>query len=102
MEVKYLGPPTIPEKENHFIYRYRFQKSVREGSKSFYEVEFSAHKDCKKYEIWDEFEKAGIKKMRKTKQPLYSYCYLYLDRGTWKNTNIIPLPSEGKLNNANQ
>ena len=94
MEVKYLGQPTIPEKENHFIYRYRFQKSVREGSKSFYEVEFSAHKDCSAIEIWEEFKKEDLKQERKTKQPLYSYCYLYLDGGTWKNTNIIPLPSE--------
>ena len=90
-QVQYLGSPTIPEKENHFIYRYRFQKSAREGSKSFYEVEFSAHKDCKKYEIWEEFEKASTKKsLSRYKQPIFSHCYVYLHGGTWIHTSIVP------------
>jgi len=97
MECKYLGEPTIPQKENHLIYRYRYQKSLREGSKSFYEVDFSAHKDCLIYEIWEEFEKAqeedlilNNKDLSRYKEPIFQYCYQFLDGGSWKNTSIIP------------
>ena len=89
-QITFRGQPTIPEKENHLIYRMVYQKSLREGSKSFYEVDFSAHKDCLRYEIWEEFEKAA-KDLSKYKQPIFSYCYQYLDDGSWRNTSIIPM-----------
>ena len=90
MYCHYLGEPKIPKKENHLIYRYRYQKSLREFSKSFYEVDFSAHKDCNSCEIWEEHQKAHTKDLSRFKQPIFSYCYLYLDSGTWKSTCIIP------------
>lgn len=86
---KYFGEPTIPEKENHLIYRYRFQKRQREASKSFYEVDFSAHKDCLRYEIWEEFEKVG-KDLSKYKRPIFSYCYVYRGNGSWTYCSIVP------------
>jgi len=90
MNCFYLGEPKIPQKENHLIYRYRYQKSHREFSKSFYEVDFSAHKDCLRYEIWEEYQNAHTKDLSKYKQPIFSYCYQYLDSGAWKRTSIIP------------
>jgi len=90
MNVIYLGHPTIPEKENHLIYRYRWQKSMREASKTFYEVEFSTHKDCTIQEIWEKYRKEEIKHIRKTKQTLFSYCYLHRNDGFWQHVQIIP------------
>jgi len=93
MILQYLGIPET-EKENYIYYKCRFQKSLREGSKCFYEVHFSVHKDCSAIEIWEEFNKEFEKKKRKTKQPVYSYFYKHIDNGFWNNVSIYASPSE--------
>ena len=90
-QITFRGQPTIPEKENHLIYTMVFQKAIREGSKIWYEVEFSANRDCTMGEIREQFDKEHPKHKRKTKRPLASYFYVHDESGFWRQVSLSGL-----------